>query len=64
MGDGNLTFALSAATTGDVYMNILAPAVYQWVGIGTGSEMDGSVMFILYKGADKTGECSANYTRV
>ncbi|KAF3047055.1 hypothetical protein E8E12_010844 [Didymella heteroderae] len=50
---GNITYALSAMTTGDVYMHLRAPAVYQWVGVGTGSEMDGSVMFILYEGADK-----------
>jgi hypothetical protein len=42
---GKLTFALSAAnTTGDVYLHLSAPAAYQWVGVGTGSEMDGSVM--------------------
>lgn len=56
--NGNLTYALSAATTGDVYMYLLAPAVYQWVGVGTGSEMDGSIMFVLYEGADKNSESS------
>jgi hypothetical protein len=53
---GNLTFALSAASTGDVYMRLLAPAVYQWVGVGTGSEMDGSVMFIIHEGSEKNSE--------
>lgn len=61
-GHGNLTYAVSAATSGDVYMNILAPAAYQWVGVGTGSEMAGSVMFILYEGADKNSECSSYCT--
>ncbi|OSS53340.1 hypothetical protein B5807_01832 [Epicoccum nigrum] len=52
-GAGNLTYALIAAKNGDVRMHLSAPATYQWVGVGTGSEMDGSVMFILYENADK-----------
>ncbi|KAF2995072.1 hypothetical protein E8E13_002638 [Curvularia kusanoi] len=52
-GDGNLTFALTATNGGDVYMHLSAPATYQWVGIGTGSKMEGSVMFIVYENADK-----------
>lgn len=55
---GNLTYALKAATTGDVYMHLQAPATYQWIGVGTGSEMDGSVMFIVYEGADKDSKCT------
>jgi hypothetical protein len=54
-GKGNLTFALSATNTGDVYMHLSAPAAYQWVGVGTGSEMDGSVMFILYENSERNG---------
>jgi hypothetical protein len=55
-GHGNLTFALSAAkTTGDVYLHFSAPVAYQWVGVGTGSEMDGSVMWIVYQSSDKNG---------
>lgn len=55
-GHGNLTFALSAANTGSLYMHISAPTTYQWVGVGTGSEMDGSVMFVLYENADRGGK--------
>jgi hypothetical protein len=33
-----------------------APAIYQWVGVGTGSEMDGSVMWIVYESSDKNGQ--------
>ena len=55
---GNLTYALKAANTGDLYMHLQAPATYQWIGVGTGSGMDGSVMFIVYEGADKDSECS------
>ena len=52
-GAGNLTFALIAARNGDVHMHLSAPATYQWVGVGTGSKMDGSVMVIVYENADK-----------
>jgi hypothetical protein len=55
---GNLTYVLNAATTGDLYMYLHAPATYQWIGVGTGSEMDGSVMFIVYEGADRDSECT------
>lgn len=59
--NGNLTFALSAANTGNVYIHLSAPAIYQWVGVGTGSEMEGSVMLILYESADKNSQCSIYY---
>lgn len=56
-GDGNLTFALTVVNGGgDVYMHLSAPASYQWVGIGTGSKMAGSVMFIVYENADKLSQ--------
>lgn len=55
-GKGNLTFALSATNTGDIYIHLSAPVAYQWVGVGTGSEMDGSVMFILYENSERNGE--------
>jgi hypothetical protein len=62
--NGNLTFALSAAKTGDVYMHLSAPATYQWVGVGTGSEMDGSVMWIVYQGSDKNSSVSSANTAI
>jgi hypothetical protein len=54
--NGNLTFALTATNAGDIYMHLSAPATHQWVVVGTESEMDGSVMFILYEHADKTSQ--------
>jgi hypothetical protein len=54
--NGNLTFALTATNAGDIYMHLSAPATHQWVVVGTESEMDGSVMFILYEDADKTSQ--------
>jgi hypothetical protein len=58
-GHGNLTFAVSAATSGDVYIHLSAPATYSWVAVGTGSEMAGSVMWIVYEGADRKSQSFA-----
>lgn len=47
---GNLTFALSAVNdTGDTFIHLSGPTAYQWIAIGTGSRMRGSVMLIVYK---------------
>ncbi|USP80203.1 hypothetical protein yc1106_07477 [Curvularia clavata] len=70
---GNLTFALSAVNgTGDTYIYLSAPTAYQWVGVGTGSQMAGSVMLIVYKNNSAngvtlsprlaTGESQPNYS--
>jgi hypothetical protein len=54
--EGNLTFAINAdASSGDVYFYLASPASYQWVGIGTGSEMDGSVMWVVYPSSSPNG---------
>lgn len=56
---GNLTFSLNAAqATGDVLFHFSAPAAYSWVSIGTGSEMDESVMWVFYRSADANSEYS------
>ncbi|EOA85284.1 uncharacterized protein SETTUDRAFT_20797 [Exserohilum turcica Et28A] len=48
--EGNLTFALSAVNdTGDTFIHLSGPTAYQWIAIGTGSRMRGSVMLIVYK---------------
>ena len=38
--------------SGDIFLQIKAPANYQWVGLGTGSRMSGSKMFVMYQSAD------------
>lgn len=54
---GNITFAIVAdQSTEDVYMYLSGPASYQWIAVGTGSEMDGSTMWLLYEGSDKDSE--------
>jgi hypothetical protein len=37
-------------------MHLSGPATYSWVGVGTGSEMAGSVMWIVYEGANKDSQ--------
>lgn len=37
-----------------MFFQISAPTSYEWVGLGTGSKMSGSHMFILYQSADGT----------
>lgn len=43
-----------AARSGDgvVYFPMQAPADYSWIGLGTGSQMQGSDMFVVYAAAD------------
>jgi hypothetical protein len=54
--EGNLTFSVNAdASSGDVFFHLAAPASYQWVGVGTGSEMDGSVMWIVFPSSPLNG---------
>jgi hypothetical protein len=43
-------------------MRLSGPVLYQWVGVGTGSEMKGSVMFILYQNGDRSSESSCSST--
>jgi hypothetical protein len=38
----------SANSGSDVYIQITAPTSYSWIGMGTGSQMSGSTMLIMY----------------
>ncbi|KAL5113498.1 hypothetical protein ACEQ8H_008634 [Pleosporales sp. CAS-2024a] len=64
-GHGNLTFALSAASSGELYMHLSGPVKYQWIGVGTGSQMAGSVMLLVYSGASNngTGHVEPSYSK-
>ncbi|KAF1809343.1 CBD9-like protein [Eremomyces bilateralis CBS 781.70] len=54
--DGYIAFTVAAIQeSGDLYFRLSAPAVYSWFAIGTGSRMKGSLMFIIYSSANKTG---------
>ncbi|EUC43521.1 iron reductase domain protein, partial [Bipolaris oryzae ATCC 44560] len=53
---GNFTFALNAVnSTGDTYIYLSGPTAYQWISVGTGSKMAGSVMLIVYKNESVNG---------
>lgn len=56
---GNITFAVSTVTqTGDLYFHLEAPADNSWVAVGSGKEMKGSLMWVVYKSEDEKGESS------
>ncbi|KAF5639531.1 uncharacterized protein FTJAE_4869 [Fusarium tjaetaba] len=43
----------ASSGSGNLFIRIQAPVDYQWVGLGTGDEMSGSTMFVIYQ--DGTG---------
>ncbi|KAK2627051.1 hypothetical protein QTJ16_004226 [Diplocarpon rosae] len=45
--------SISSSSTGPLYFQLKAPATYQWVALGTGSQMAGSTIFVMY--ADGAG---------
>jgi hypothetical protein len=48
----NIPQSTADSGSGDIFLQIKAPANYEYVGLGTGSRMSGSNMFIMYKSAD------------
>jgi hypothetical protein len=53
---GNFTFAVTTVKeNGDLYIHIEAPAENSWVAVGTGSEMKGSLMWVVYRSEDEKG---------
>jgi hypothetical protein len=55
--DGSVTFALSVAqNTNDLFFQIKGTSSAVWVAVGTGSEMQGSQMFLAYTSADGNSE--------
>lgn len=56
---GNLTFALSVAdptVSQDVYFHISGPSSYSYIGIGTGTVMQDSLIFVIYSNATGDGQ--------
>ncbi|PBP23598.1 integral membrane protein [Diplocarpon rosae] len=45
--------SISSSSTGPLYFQLKAPTTYQWVALGTGSQMAGSTIFVMY--ADGAG---------
>ncbi|KAF2258957.1 CBD9-like protein [Lojkania enalia] len=53
---GNVTFAVTTVKdVGDLYFHLEGPADYSWISVGTGEEMDGSLMWIIYRSRDGNG---------
>ncbi|KAK4904464.1 hypothetical protein LTR49_026095 [Elasticomyces elasticus] len=56
----NIQYSLNIPDTtvtsgvGDIYFQLSAPTLYQWVALGQGSSMSGSNIFIMYTSADGT----------
>jgi hypothetical protein len=47
----NFTFSLTVDLRGDVWFRLAGPAWWSWLAVGTGTEMAGSLMFIVYRNA-------------
>jgi hypothetical protein len=47
----NFTFSLTVSLNGDLWFRLAGPTWWSWLAVGTGSEMAGSLMFIVYKSA-------------
>jgi hypothetical protein len=50
----NVPDSTAQSGSGDIFFQITGPSSYSWVGLGTGSSMSGSNMFIIYQSADGT----------
>jgi hypothetical protein len=48
----NIPDATSKSGSGDVYYQISGPTSYSWIAFGTGSQMKGSDMMIIYTNSD------------
>ncbi|KAI1328312.1 iron reductase domain protein [Xylariaceae sp. FL0255] len=50
--------ASASSNSGNIYLQLSAPTSYQWVALGTGSQMAGSNIFVMY--ADGTGNVTVS----
>ncbi|KAI0020518.1 iron reductase domain protein [Xylariomycetidae sp. FL0641] len=53
--------ASAASGSGDIYLQLSAPTSYAWVALGTGTQMAGADMFVLY--ADGAGNVTVSPRR-
>lgn len=56
---GTFTFALNIADpviSQDVYFHMSGPSGYSWIGVGTGTMMQDSLMFVVYSNAVGDGQ--------
>ncbi|KAJ8121823.1 hypothetical protein ONZ43_g1824 [Nemania bipapillata] len=50
--------ASASSGSGDIYLQLQAPTSYTWVALGTGSQMSGANIFVMY--ADGTGNVTVS----
>jgi len=50
----NIPDSTAQSGSGDIFLQITGPSSYSWIGMGTGSAMSGSHMFVIYQSADGT----------
>jgi cellobiose dehydrogenase-like cytochrome len=50
----NVPDSTASSGSGDIFFQITGPSSYAWIGMGTGSQMSGSNMFIIYQSGDGT----------
>jgi hypothetical protein len=54
---GNITFAVTTVQdVGDMYFHIEGPAENSWVGFGVGSQMDASLIWVVYRSGNGKGK--------
>jgi hypothetical protein len=51
----NFTFTFTANRNGDLWFSMAAPSTFGWMAVGTGEEMEGSLMFVAYGDGTPTG---------
>jgi hypothetical protein len=47
----NFSFSLTVDLNGDLWFRLAGPAWWSWLAVGTGTEMKGSLVFMVYKSA-------------
>lgn len=51
----NFTFTFTANANGDIWFSMAAPNKFGWMAVGTGSQMEGSLMFVAYGDGTSSG---------
>jgi hypothetical protein len=51
----NFTFTFTANANGDIWFSMAAPNKFGWMAVGTGSQMDGALMFVAYGDGTASG---------
>ena len=59
--------ALTSTTAGNgtsLFLQLSAPASFQWAAVGSGDKMDGSLMFLIYRSDDKDGKLIGHFRSI